>query len=779
MANVMFKRGTHADLIKNVQNNAIDGTFYLTTDTNRLYVGQQVKNSNTTTTKLVELNQSITIVDAIDKLPTSMNNVAVGQFYYVSSGGDNTHRGNILVVCAGAEGDQPRWVQINPDTNDNDHLSSVSVDQLATKTNDGAIPYKLTFYMADKTGEVKSNTSVTIDVSAKDIISQIDTEVTSKVVEDATNGDVATITTQIKNSTLTNNNLSAGSSFSLKAGKNVALKKNANDQIEISTSIGTDSVKLAIDVAGTKSTQPTINTQVNGVNSGDTLTIKGDNGIKVVAAPGSGSESNKKTITIQHSNTASAQASAAVVLKNGDPFTAIVESNYDDYGHITSQKTQNITLPKIKAKEITVDGSDKSKLKFSITDQTGSVADNDIATSDSILYYYITVDGKKKQKILNQGDLGSFYSAAEIDRQMRTLDALTYRGLVKSSDDKPTSKVRIGDTYKVAADNSGIKINGVNAKLGDLIIATSKDGKEEEDGYIDSNKLEWTLVAGGTDDDTTYKTKVTSGGSNVANVGIIASTSVGQEWNQYTTFSGDGVITVTATNGEDTNGKVALAHTKQSDVVGTYGGDTATLSAKGQITVPKITVNETGHITSVSNSVFTLPDENKLEADAANKQVKLQNSKGTDLGSITFAKGDLTDAAVTGSGVNETVTINHTVPTDMADNTTLDKTPDLSSDDVAKRQIVAISGITKDRYGHVTQVDTTTYSLDWMASKLESKVSTATNSVTITADLKDHGGRSKGNSTFTVKSPNDTLSITNTATTDNIDINVDIVWGSF
>jgi hypothetical protein len=67
MANVLFKRGLHSALP--ASNAATDGVFYLTTDTNRLYVGQG--------TKLVELNKSITVVDTIAGLPP-LTDVEVG-----------------------------------------------------------------------------------------------------------------------------------------------------------------------------------------------------------------------------------------------------------------------------------------------------------------------------------------------------------------------------------------------------------------------------------------------------------------------------------------------------------------------------------------------------------------------------------------------------------------------------------------------------------------------------------------------------------------------------
>lgn len=78
MANVLFKRGLQANLPKS---NIIDGAFYLTTDTNRLYVGNN--------TELVELNKSITVVENVSELPKT--GVEVGQFYYIS--GTNKHAG--------------------------------------------------------------------------------------------------------------------------------------------------------------------------------------------------------------------------------------------------------------------------------------------------------------------------------------------------------------------------------------------------------------------------------------------------------------------------------------------------------------------------------------------------------------------------------------------------------------------------------------------------------------------------------------------------------------
>jgi hypothetical protein len=106
MANVMFKRGAQSDLAKYLStgsSQAIDGAFYLTSDTNRLYVGKDLGGGNI---KAVPVNQGVITVESISKLPTGAN-IEAGCFYYATNE-------NVLCVYSGiAHG----WVQINPDTN--------------------------------------------------------------------------------------------------------------------------------------------------------------------------------------------------------------------------------------------------------------------------------------------------------------------------------------------------------------------------------------------------------------------------------------------------------------------------------------------------------------------------------------------------------------------------------------------------------------------------------------------------------------------------------------
>ena len=106
MANVLFKRGLQKNLPAN--GSIEDGVFYLTTDTNRLYVGIG------TNKKL--LNQTVQIVEYLSDLTTLSSQWGqdasshINDFYYIS-------HDNILAVYMGSGHGESGWVQINPDHN--------------------------------------------------------------------------------------------------------------------------------------------------------------------------------------------------------------------------------------------------------------------------------------------------------------------------------------------------------------------------------------------------------------------------------------------------------------------------------------------------------------------------------------------------------------------------------------------------------------------------------------------------------------------------------------
>lgn len=123
MSNVIFKRGPQQRLPVTAE----DGVFYLTEDTNRLYVGIG------TTRHL--LNQTVNIVASLSVLESTSNNWSaqekqdhVNDFYYLTAE-------NILAVWKEKD-NQYQWVQINPDTDT--YLHSVAVAS-SVDTNVGTV----------------------------------------------------------------------------------------------------------------------------------------------------------------------------------------------------------------------------------------------------------------------------------------------------------------------------------------------------------------------------------------------------------------------------------------------------------------------------------------------------------------------------------------------------------------------------------------------------------------------------------------------------------------
>lgn len=769
MANVLFKRGLQASLPKS---NIIDGAFYLTTDTNRLYIGNN--------TELVELNKSITVVQSVSDLPKT--GVEVGQFYYIA--GENKHagasddNGNILAVVTSITNGNPQWTQVNPDTVDgNDRLSDVTITKGSYDVVNNVIPYTLSFSIKDKDGRVIETITKTLNVAPSDIISKADVSVSTSSAEGV---NAATITTKIKD-TSNNNALSTGSSFSIAGGDNVTVTQK-DGVVTIATGIGKNSVQMHVDGTNVQN-QVSASVRVNSSDSGDILKIAGDTtkdiGIVWDAA--------NKVAKIGHNNSAATAATgdAIQLSHNSKSFTAVTSTTYDSHGHISAQTSQQVTLPSYAIKAIEVDSADKSKLKVSLTDQNGSAFGT--ATSDSILYNTITVYDSvngtaTKSTIANQGDIGTFYSKTAIDNMMKGLDALTYKGTVATNSDLPNASkgVHVGDTYKVSAENSGITVNGKAAQLGDLLIAI---GTEDSNGNITSGTLAWTLVQGNSETDTTYDMKVAAGsGANSARVGILASTDAGG-FNKYATITGDGVITVTPTDGEGDVGAVAFAHANSGATAGTYGSNTTGTVAPGDpIVIPAVTVNAAGHVTSISNATMTLPGANKLGINTNNKSVKLQDAAGKDLGVVQFADGNLTSVTVEagGSGVDGIVTVSHAVPI-MGSDTTPTQAVNLSSAADKDRQISVISGVTKDSYGHVTALATKTITLGRISDSLSQAASAGTNAVTIGTQLKNAAGTALGKSNITLASTGNSVTITPTIDEANnsTSVNLEIVWGSF
>ena len=217
MANVMFKRGLHSALPKT---GIVDGAFYLTTDTNRLYVGQG--------DALVELNKSITTVPTQADLPKS--NVAEGQFYFVS---DN----NILCwygqgYDATTQSMKTQWWQINSDTTLTANDAAVEVGY-TTGTKTATVTTEFT----DSRGNTVKGTFGIVGVDATTIskdgniikIESHDTQTSLKTAADATKGILESYEDNTKKSTI-----------NFVGGKNVTVSSDGNGTITIGSADAAD-----------------------------------------------------------------------------------------------------------------------------------------------------------------------------------------------------------------------------------------------------------------------------------------------------------------------------------------------------------------------------------------------------------------------------------------------------------------------------------------------------------------------------------------------------------
>lgn len=517
MANVQFLRGAHVNLPTG--ENIKDGAFYLTSDSNRLYVGKGTGKS----AELVELNKSVTIVDYVstaspgyDKdlnenkttLPASTSGVQNGQFYLAIK--DN-------VLCVYDNG----WKQINKNTD-------TTNKSLATA--------------ASATG------SVTLTL----------TDSENKTVEDTfaiAAGDNITVSGAEKTVTVT------GAKYSLDI-------ENASTQDE-------DIVNVNLKNDHSSNTN----------NIDDIIKFKAGNDIKLKAAD--------DAITIE-ANT----VEKGTLSLNKDGTISLQLQNQDNQNIFGTALTTN-----------------------AITYKIGDTA-------------YVPGDGLP------------VYTKTEIDNKLNGLNGMTYKGTVGVStvagvtatvSTLPTENVKSGDTYLAIAN-----ISSVNAKKGDLIIATGTEVNgvippttEGEDGTPIPTTLAWTVVPAGDDDelDTHYAFVVDSVNNKIQLKGsdnLVTGT--------YTTTAGDQIVVSSKSADNDKSMTTTIAHgtiTRNDSTADSVTDATSVTFIEG------VSANN-GHVTGTTSKTvnlrtYTVANETTVSNtnDAATITTKLQTGENQVLKSLT------------------------------------------------------------------------------------------------------------------------------------------------
>ncbi len=754
MANVMFKRGTQAKLSS--LKSFVDGAFYLTTDTDRLYVAQS-------STELVELNKSITIVNDVGDLPSTTAvtdtavkgaDVAVGQFYYVKAGA-SSKSGNVLAVCSAisAEG-AITWTQVNPDTNTNNVTRLTSAEVSVADDNK---TYTLTInWTMDNVAQPAIKTKpFTIDPTKI-----IKVGLTSPAMD---NG-VAYITT-------TGAGANAGSKVGIKTGGGGITIDKDKDNPNIITIAGTvTDYSMALDATTKNKLVLKAGNKAKG-----SLTIAGSGAITATG------DTTNNTVTITHNdsgvtaNPYGPGSDATTALSANGTFV-VPYVTVDAKGHVTAADNRTFTLPADADHYVTggkisagADGQVKVTLTRKGTSDLSAVTFEDTVTNGkAIIHNTITVDGKS-QVINNAGDFGSFYSAKAIDDKFRSLDAFTYKGTVGTNGtvtNLPTTKVSNGDSYK--AINAGT-FGGIICAAGDILIAM---GTEGADGYL--TEVTWTKVQGNTEMDTTY---------------TLSSDTKGLKLTSSTLPNKPQIIQVSGTNGIGVNtadNKIVINH----DSIGTaatYGEapkDPTTitptnLSHSGTFYVPVITTDAQGHVSTAKTVGFKLPGDNNTtytlepKIDSNANSFVLKDSNKAAKGTVKFAGDGTVGLTVSGTGNAITVTGSHKAYTARS-----------SANQVASGQenkalafgdTFTIPYITSDATGHVTSISDQTVKLPANIDTkytISGKTEYADNVGTFTTTLQAVGSTS---TSITHKIKSDTLTMSVSEGT----LTADLVWGTF
>ena len=392
---VQFLLGTQADLEPYIKgtSKAINGTFYLTNDSHRLYVGNKEG-------KVVPVNEGVTTVDNLTLLQSTYATAHPGEFFYVTDG-------NILCVCAGEQGGQKKFVQIN------------------------------------------NNTDSYVETAETTI---------------AASGSVATIS-----QVLTRNDSIA-----------------VNDSFKIATAEG-----IKVSVSEDK---------------------------KILTLTGTTNDNFAFTVTSDGTNS-TATAVLALTDSNGDKVEATIKSAKSDLLKMSKDDTGALVLEAKDQKPTALN------LKATATGFSATLTNHDSMTIGGAIEPQIKVGVEKANQetvnFVNGLATLNVYSKKDIDAKMKALNAMTYKGLVKSDgntssatslkwsqvvNNTGTPKVSIGDVYLFLDDITFTQTGSTKAEkysAGTLAIAKSSVSGEDSNGYL-VGTIDWDYVESTNDTDTTY-----------------------------------------------------------------------------------------------------------------------------------------------------------------------------------------------------------------------------------------------------------------------------------
>ena len=737
MANVMFKRGTQAGF-----NNLTayqDGCFYLTTDSHRLYVG-------TGNNKADLVSQSVITYPnwaAIQALSTESGLGVEGQFYYAKAE-------NILCTYSGN-----KWVQINPDHND-DHdtyVKSVSVAKNATETEKGkqlVYDVKITQAQKDLKGNnegAPSEVSGKLTISAADL-GQITTHTDVGMEAEKSNSKVY----------LKNNGVGANTAakVELAGGGSVSVSADGSNKITISGVDTTYSLNTTTNTTGAKAALQ----NQNGTTE-SSFAVEVDGNALIVESNTAGKNGS---IKLAHATTLISDASYtpanATTDKSGNVTLSMPAVSVNEYGHVTAVGIKDVTLPRDKDTKVSAVSADNSgKITVKIKDESTTVETP--VVSDAVLFHKITVDGVEKT-VYNQGDLGAFYSSDKVDTLITAakseMNAMTYCGTVtKSAFDQITGPQK-GDTYKAAESFTiGSGDGAIQVDTGDLIIYNGADVATDTTGDI----TKWEVIPSGDDIDTTYD--ISLNGTTI-------------QLNNKVNSQTAGTIAVKGTDGISVinNSGLSIGHTN-TVVAGAAKG--TGLDSNRKFTIPTINYDKYGHITGLGPATtIELPADKDTTytfgSDAKTKTVLLKNSSQVTTGSLQFTTSDNNFVVSMSNAHADKPVVDLKLATVTKEDSVSTNNVSYSPLSGGSEQVFTVAKAKVDDYGRVTGFENQTITLN--TDQLTYNVSTnvADNILSINSSLAGKVGAAQSKS---VKVKSGSLAFSKAEDV----VSVDLVWGTF
>lgn len=743
MANVMFKRGTQTGF--NNLTTYQDGCFYLTTDSHRLYVGTGNNKADLVSQSVITYPNWAAIEALSNKSSSSYapGLCSEGQFYYAKA--EN-------ILCTYSEG---KWVQINPDHND-DHdtyVKSVSVAKNTTETEKGkqlVYDVKITQAQKDLKGNnegAPSEVSGKITISAADL-GQITTHTDVGMEAEKSNSKVY----------LKNNGVGANTAakVELAGGGSVSVSTDGSNKITISGADTTYSLNTTTNITGAKAALQ----NQNGLTEGS-FAVEVDGNVLTVESNTAGKNGS---IKLAHAATLTSKASYiptdATADESGNVTLSMPIVSVNEYGHVTAVGIKNVTLPKDKDTKVSAVTADNSG-KITVTMKDEHTTIETPVVSNAVLFHTITVDGAEKT-VYNQGDLGAFYSSDKVDTLITDakseMNAMTYCGTVTKSAFGQITGPQKGDTYKAAESftiGSGSSV--IQVDIGDLIIYNGADVAAGTAGDI----TKWEVIPSGDDIDTTYD--ISLNGTTIQLNNKVNSQTAG-------TIAVKGAGGISVTN----NGGLSIAHT--NTVVAGAAKSTG-LDSNRKFTIPTINYDNYGHITGLGPATtIELPADKDttytLGSDAKTKTVSLKNSSQVVTGSLQFTTSDNNFVVSMSNTRADQPVVDLKLATLTPSNTASTNNVSYSPLSGGGEQEFTVPKAIVDKYGRVIGFENQTITLN--TDQLTYNVSTnvVDNILSVNSSLTNKAGTAWFKS-VKVKSGSLAFSEAEDA------VSVDLVWGTF